>query len=540
MQKLPDNLVKIHRNTARGGVFFPLLKDTEAGPLPASHNDLFVLRQIIIARAAAALPGRDIWLRDGKLWSGDLRRWETQIPAAVLEECFKGIECQFEITEDVEVEARGKLTMKQVKRLKNEVVNLEHMSTIIQNKEIKNAICDNARIPEFRFLNEPPTPGCHTPALAWVSEGMAKSARVEMDRWRAWMLAEAPKQWEFFLSMLRAYWSSLRTPDPQRRILVGVGPNASGKGTFCKLLEFINNCSGMASFAHDDLLQEWRTANAFPENCALTVCHEWQLDKPTPSTGVGLVKSASRCESISIRGVGREAKTIRFTGGVVLFANAEGSEGAALAAAHRYFAPWLAFDRFSVVFINWAHRYPGFEVLRLAMNRGGEVADAIGLWLAELAEVESKRPDVGFPIPEAYRDSVAAFSGRSWEAMLEALLHHWVEFDDWFESWNEPGIGGKPTIETQRKHAVALFAGLFGKQKDLLVSEFATEKDGKLVPCFRSSTVLELLRERGANRKWQVPEELKHCIRKGRATTDKSRLLSVVFTPSALDDKDLS
>lgn len=533
---MTENLIKIQRKVNRANIAFPILKASDIGPIAATNNDLFFLRQIIIARAIAELPASDLWLRDGKLWNGDLRRYENQIPATIFNRCFQNIECQIEVFETVTVEKRGTLTDKIEKRLKNEICNLEHLIPVIQNRDVLATILSNSLIPEFRFINEPPVPGCHTPPLRWVSEGTANAAREELDRWRAWMQAEAPRQWEFFLSMLRAYRFSRTEINPQRRILVGTGPNASGKGTFCKFLEFMNNCTGMKSFAHDDLCQEWRSSNAFSDDVALAICHEFQLDKPTPSTGVGLVKSASRCEAITVRGVGKEAKTLRFTGGVVLFANAEGGEASSLAQAHRYFAQWLAFDRFSVVFIDWAHRYPGFEVLRQAMNRGGEIADAMGLWFAELAETAREAGDVGFTIPETYREAVAAFSGRSWEAMLEGLLRTWLAFDQWFDACDDPL--GKPSLESQRKYATALFIGAFGRNKDLLVSEFVSEKDGRLIPSFRSITIEALLRTFGENRKWQVPEKLKNCIKKS-VLVGKSRERFVCFFPSMIDESEL-
>jgi hypothetical protein len=350
-----------------------------------------------------------------------------------------------------------------------------------------------------------------------VPRAALEAGVAELNAWGQWMMAEAPAQWDFFLMLLQLYCFANERKDAMRKIMVGIGSNGGGKGSMIKMLNCIPHTRPHHNFVFDALLKEYRTGEVFLPGSPLAVCHEFQLSARVPTGSIGLIKSATRNESLGVRSVGEKAKNKVFHGGVCFFCNSNHEPEGALFEAQRYFAEWVAYDRFSIVHIDWFHRYPRAGVLRDLMNGEAQSTQAFGLALWELAQRIKGHDIPSYPIPLEFRAEGGGESLSKYDVVLEQLLEAWAEFA---RQVRRLTVDGRlPPLDDQRKLAMAVFSPRLGPKGGLLATEFrhhsSTAEGSLLVPCFSAACVTELLRAKGGNRKWQVPPSLRPFIQKG-------------------------
>lgn len=535
------NLVQLQKQMNRSeSVRLPILDQLESGFFPSTAKDMALIRHEILRRARERLPAEGIYLRGKSLFNFHEGREIDRIPEGIYQDLFKSHKVMWEITETQTATGQGGvMKTKKIKRFEEDSIDLDPLRAHIENESVMRQIVQARLIPDLVWQNEVPEGGEHwVPPMPEVPRAALEAGVAELNAWGQWMMAEAPAQWDFFLMLLQLYCFANERKDAMRKIMVGIGSNGGGKGSMIKMLNCIPNTRGHHNFVFDAMLKEYRTGEVFLTGSPMAVCHEFQLNQKVPTGSVGLVKSATRNETLGVRSVGEKAKNIVFHGGVVFFCNSNHEPEGALFEAQRFFAEWVAYDRFSIAHIDWFHRYPRSGVIRDLMNAEGQTSDAFGLALWHLAQRIREVDIPAYPIPIEFRAEGGGESLSRYDVILEQMLEGWSEF---FRQVRRLTSDGRlPPLEDQRKLAMAVFAPRLGPKSGLLATEFrhhsATAEGLLLVPCFSSGCVTELLRAKGANRKWQVPPSLRPFIQKGVVLGNfPSRERSVVFDGESFD-----
>ncbi len=517
MQEL-QNLVKIQQSmNVDPEIRLPILELTTSGYYPCMKKDMEIIRQEIVSRACKTLPENYIFIRGKNLYSLNEKRLIEKIPQGIYSELFNSHKVRWEITEQQEIIGKqGFKAFKTVKKLHDDCIDIGILRQNIENLSVTNQIINNNLIPELVWNNEVGEENSYTPTMPNVDRISMEMATSELTRWQEWMLKNEPEQWDFFLMALDLFSFSNAKRDAERKIMVGIGPNGGGKGSMIKMLEGIPNCRRPDDFGFAALDKEYRSCEAFKPGSSLSVCHEYQLTQKLDIGSIGLIKSATRNETLGVRTVGSAAKEIKFYGGLVLFVNSMAEKKMAVNSAQRYFSEWLAYDRFNIVFIDWFLKYPRAKHLREIFNyTGTDYCNAFGIKLWEMANSNRDKPIPFYPIPESFKAEGAGEFATRYEQLLENLLEAWGEFHSKIESMVFEGQ--YPEIAEQQKVAIVIFSPLF-KEKSLLAKEFQfidkTEKGPLIKSVFNSSTMNQSIEKVGGNRKWQVPPSLSEFINK--------------------------
>lgn len=526
------NVVEIQQKlNVDADIRLPVLEITTSGYYPESKKDMDLIRQEIVCRACKSLPENYIYIRGKSLYDLNERRLIDKIPLRLYTELFNSHKVRWEMNETQEVIGKqGFKTIKNVKKMVDDCIDVGILRQNIENQSVSNQIINNSLIPELIWYNEAGDDNSFTPPMPTPDKINAEMATDEFRRWQEWMAKTEPEQWNFFLMALDSFCFANFKKDAERKIMVGIGQNGGGKGSMIKMLEGIPNCRRPDDFGFAALDKEYRSCEAFKPGSSLSVCHEYQLTQKLDKGAIGLIKSATRNETLGVRTVGSAAKEIKFYGGLVLFANSMSEKHTAINSAQRYFSEWLAYDRFNIVYIDWFLKYPRAANLREIFNvTGTDYCNAFGLNLWKLANENRNKPIAFYPIPESFKAEGAGEFATRYEQLLENLLEAWGELIAKIQSLAfEDQL---PPVEEQQRLAVIAFNPLF-REKTLLAKEFqATEKteNGMLIKqVFTSSTMVQLIQKAGGNRKWQVPPSLSEFIDKGAFIGSRCDRLHVV------------
>jgi hypothetical protein len=531
-----DNVINLQRSQ-NYDVRLPALDVVPGGYYPLTAKDMQIVRHEILARLAKSLPDNGIFRRKEKLYHIETGRDLSEIPENLFARAFESIECQIEITETVEVERKGFKNYKKIKHFQTMTDNLHSLRPYIDNVSVTNQVISAKIVPELVFENERP-PQWESwvfPKFPPAPVEAEQMADYEFDFWFRWMQQNAPEQLQFFIGIGLEYVFSAEMAalgeNQARRIHVGVGANAGGKGTMIRFLNAMATMRPEHSFVFDDLC-EWRSGQVFVEGSPMAVCHEFHLDKPLSPGFVGMFKSATRNEVLSVRLVGSAAQSIRYEGAIVLFCNSNFERQTALHEAMDYFANWVAYDRFNIVYIDWFLKYPRQEQLKKILHLSPAITRAFGERIKKMI-LEHKGKEIQYnPIPAEYRTERGSGSVKKWENKLVDLWEGWQEWQEKIDQSLAAGM--TPDFETQRKIAMGIFAGIFATQKDVLAHEFFEfdPKTGLLFTVLSARASLAILEKYGANRKWNVPPGLIGRVEKNvcLGKSNQSKAKYILFT----------
>jgi hypothetical protein len=532
-----DNLVKIQQTTNENSdIRLPILEITNSGYYPATIKDMAIIRQEIIERAKSALPRENIYIRQKSLYNLSEREIIEKIPPWLFQEFFQNHKIKWETNERQETtQKNGFVKIKNIRRFVDDVVDLKILSSEIQNFTITKTIIDNDLIPELTWKNEVSTHNSFTPDMPILDSITTDYASKEFEHWRQWMQAKEPNQWHFFEMILDLFCFSNIKKNAERKICVGIGANGGGKGSMVKMLECIPNCRRPDQFGAVAFEAEYRSHEIFKTGSGLSVCHEFPLTSKLDTAAIGLIKSATRGETLAVRNVGSASKEIKFWGGIVLFTNHMQESKIALNSAHRYFSEWLAYDRFNIVFFDWLFKYPRKnQIMEIISDANSKLSKAFGIELWNYANKNKENPIPFYPIPETFKGEGAGEYTTRYETWLENVLEAWGEFnlrlDDLvFE-------GQYPALEEQQKLAIIHFSSLF-KEKSLLAKEFMitekTEKGVKIKSVFTASTIVQCIQKMGGSRKWQIPPSLTGYITRSTDGSANARIKTITFLGAA-------